>query len=85
MTTITVYTAGPGCPGCTATKRKLTELGLTFNEVLIDSDPNIVEAARYLGLTQAPVVVAEGGHNGSSWRHYWAGYRPDRIKALVGA
>jgi glutaredoxin len=79
---VTVYTA-PACPGCTATKRKLTALGIPFDEVPIDSDPNIVEAAKELGLTQAPIVCAEGGLNGDKWSHQWDGYRPDRIDALV--
>lgn len=79
---VTVYTA-QSCPACVATKRKLTALGIPFTEVPIASDEKIIDAARELGLTQAPIVCAEGGINGDKWSHEWDGYRPDRIDALV--
>lgn len=82
--TVTVYTA-PACPKCDMTKRHLKRRGIPFTEVAIDSDAKIVDAARELGLTHAPIVCAEGGHNGATWQQQWDDYRPDRIDALVAA
>lgn len=77
--TVRVYTA-PACPQCTATKRKLTGLGIDFTEVDL-TDPDNEEERDYvvndLGHSTVPVVEVDG-------EDHWDGYRPDRLKALAG-
>lgn len=72
---ITVYTK-PGCIQCSATERALTKNGVPYiiRDVTVDAAARDTVLA--LGYTAAPVVVtADGDH--------WAGFRPDRIKALA--
>lgn len=76
---VTVYTTGPGCARCTATKRRLDHLGVPYTEVPISGDEKIVAAIRELGFTTAPVVVAATAEGEQAWD----GYRPDRIDALA--
>lgn len=75
---VRVYTA-PACPQCTATKRKLTDLGIDFTEVDL-TDPDNEEERDYvvndLGHSTVPVVEVDG-------EDHWDGYRPDRLKALA--
>ncbi|MDP9806392.1 glutaredoxin-like protein NrdH [Trueperella bonasi] len=73
---ITVYTK-PSCVQCTATTRALTKYGLEFTEVDLVEDADALATVKALGYQQAPVIFANGDH--------WAGYRPDKIKALVPA
>lgn len=75
---VTVYTS-PGCPGCNATKTRLKKLGIAFTESTLD--PFSVEAAKFLGMSQAPIVVVQLAADGSA-EQWWDGYRPDRIDAL---
>lgn len=53
---VTVYTTGPSCQACRMTKKRLTDHGIAFTEVLFDADPTDLDAATYLGFTTAPVV-----------------------------
>ena len=71
--TIRVYTK-PACMQCEMTKRALTNEGLAF-ELEDITDPMNLEAAKALGHTSAPVVVA-GDES-------WAGFQPEKIKALA--
>lgn len=73
---ITVYTK-PSCVQCTATTRALNKYGLEFTEVDLVEDADALATIKSLGYQQAPVIFADGEH--------WAGYRPDKIKALVPA
>ena len=73
---ITVYTK-PSCVQCTATTRALNKYGLEFTEVDLVEDADALATIKSLGYQQAPVILADGEH--------WAGYRPDKIKALVPA
>lgn len=73
---ITVYTK-PSCVQCTATTRALAKYGLEFTEVDLVEDADALATVKALGYQQAPVIFANGDH--------WAGYRPDKIKALVPA
>lgn len=76
---VTVYTTGPQCQACIATKRKLTDLGIEFTErAAVDMGPCLVETVKAAGWTNAPVVHVE--RDGEAW--LWAGFRPDRIDAL---
>lgn len=62
------------CQGCTATKRKLEELGIQYDTADLTIPANIA-AAKELGHIQAPVVVWGDEH--------WSGYRPDMIQQVV--
>ncbi|MGN8552092.1 UNVERIFIED_CONTAM: glutaredoxin family protein [Microbacterium sp. SLM126] len=77
--TVTVYSAGPACPQCTATFRHLETRGIEFTKV----DIREVESAREyvtdeLGYSQAPVVVVD-----DEPENHWYGFRPDLIDRLV--
>jgi glutaredoxin-like protein NrdH len=74
---ITVYTK-PACVQCNATYKALDKQGIAYETVDITQDSQARDYVMGLGYLQAPVVVA--GPN-----EHWAGFRPDRIKALVKA
>ena len=74
--TITVYTK-PACVQCNATTRALNKAGMAYDTVDLTEDAEALEAVKALGYQQAPVVMAGGDH--------WAGFRPDKIKALAAA
>lgn len=73
---ITVYTK-PSCVQCNATTRALAKQGLEYAEVDLMQDEEALASVKALGYQQAPVVMADGDH--------WAGFRPDKIKALAAA
>ena len=73
---ITVYTK-PACVQCNATYKALDRQGIFYDVVDISLDSDARDYVMALGYLQAPVVVAG--------RDHWSGFRPDRIKALVGA
>lgn len=72
--TITVYTK-PGCVQCDATRRGMTSRRIAFETVDLTEDAEAEAKVKELGYTTAPVVIAGKDH--------WAGYRPDKIKALA--
>ncbi|SNU01042.1 ribonucleoside-diphosphate reductase class Ib glutaredoxin subunit [Ruaniaceae bacterium KH17] len=71
---ITVYSK-PNCVQCDATYRALKKHGLEYDVVDISVDAEALQTVKALGYQQAPVVFAGGDH--------WAGFRPDRIKAVA--
>ena len=73
---ITIYSK-PNCVQCNATYRSLDKQGLPYTVVDLMEDAEAMEAIKALGYQQAPVVFADGDH--------WAGFRPDKIKALAAA
>lgn len=73
--TITVYTKS-SCQACKLTYHLLEKTGIDYDVVDISQDPAALEYVQSLGYKSAPVVVAGEAH--------WDGFRPDRIKALVG-
>lgn len=73
MTTITVYTK-PNCVQCNATFKALDKAALSYEKIDITEDDEARDYVMALGHLQAPVVIAGDEH--------WAGFRPDRIKAL---
>lgn len=73
---ITVFSK-PNCVQCNATYRALDKQGLEYEVVDLTLDAEALDTVRALGYQQAPVVFANGDH--------WAGFRPDKIKALVAA
>jgi glutaredoxin-like protein NrdH len=72
--TVTVYTK-PACVQCNATYKALDKQGIAYDVVDITATPEARDYVMALGYLQAPVVVAGNDH--------WAGFRPDRIKALA--
>lgn len=72
--TVTVYTT-PTCPQCTATKKKLTKLGVAFAAVDVSQDDQARDYVHSLGYVAAPVVVAGDDH--------WSGFRPNRLEELA--
>ncbi|MCH9729772.1 MAG: glutaredoxin-like protein NrdH [Actinomycetia bacterium] len=73
--TITVY-AKPACVQRNGTFKALDKQGIAYETVDISIDAESRDYVMALGYLQAPVVVAGEDH--------WAGFRPDRIKAIVG-
>ena len=73
--TITVYTK-PACVQCNATYRALDKAGIEYAVVDITEDAEARDYVMALGYLQAPVIVAGDEH--------WSGFRPDRIKTLLG-
>jgi glutaredoxin-like protein NrdH len=73
---IIVYTK-PACVQCNATYKALDKQGTAYDVIDITMDSEARDYVMALGYLQAPVVVAGGEH--------WSGFRPDRIRALVGA
>lgn len=71
--TVTVYTK-PSCPQCTMTKKTMDSLGINYETVDVTEDQAAYDKVVALGFMSAPVVIA-GDES-------WAGFRPDRIKAL---
>lgn len=74
---VTVYTK-PDCPQCTMTKRQLEKLGLEHDVVDVTTDPAAMDYVTGLGYNSAPVVVVDDGED------HWSGFRPDRLRGLVG-
>lgn len=73
---ITVYTK-PMCVQCDATKRALNKAGLAYTTVDISEDADALAKVKSMGFMQAPVVTTVNDA--------WAGFRPDKIKALTVA
>ena len=79
MTTITVYTTGPGCMQCRLTKTALASAGLRFEEIDVRHSPAAQRYVRHeLGYTEAPVVVVAADD-------HWSGFRPDEIRRVASA
>ncbi len=73
--TITVYSK-PNCQQCTATKRKLDLLGVTYDVVDLTEDAAAMDRVTGWGYRSAPVV--EVGPD-----YHWTGFRPDLIAGLL--
>lgn len=71
---VTIYTK-PDCVQCQATLRRLDAAGVSYTLTDLSKDPDMVEHMRAAGFTTVPIV--EYGEE------RFAGYRPDRIKALT--
>lgn len=72
---VTVYSQ-PNCVQCDMTKKQLERLGVEHDTVDVSADPEAHAYVKSLGYSSAPVVVAGDQH--------WCGFRPDRLKELVG-
>lgn len=69
----TVY-GKPGCFGCRATTRQLDKDKVPYVYLDISVNEAAHQEVKALGYQAAPVVVSNGTH--------WAGFRPDKLKAL---
>ena len=74
--TLTIYTT-PNCPSCRLTRDTLDRAGIAYEVVDLSGRPDLVEQLRSEGLLQAPIL--DDGTSRS------AGFRPDRIRAIVDA
>lgn len=63
------------CMQCKMTKRKLTQLGIQFEEHRIDEEPAALAHVKALGFQQVPVVETSDSS--------WSGFRPNRIEELA--
>ncbi|WP_028125690.1 glutaredoxin-like protein NrdH [Eremococcus coleocola] len=71
---ITVYSK-PNCMQCEMSKRYLKDKGIEFKEINVFEDADSLEMLRSAGLTQMPVVMAEG-HDPIT------GFRPNMLAKL---
>lgn len=73
--TVTVYHIGPSCVQCNQTKRVMTQLGITFDEVDLRQHPELADKFKDEGHLSAPIVTAGGAT--------WSGFRLERIRDLA--
>lgn len=69
-----VYTK-PNCVQCNATFKALDKHGVKYETVDLLDHPEMVEHFKAQGHLAAPIVQTSSGT--------WAGYKPDKIKALA--
>jgi glutaredoxin-like protein NrdH len=74
--TVTLYTL-PSCVQCDSTKKVLQKNEIPYNEIDLSVDDSAMEMVKALGYASAPVVIAGEDH--------WAGFRPDKLSALLAA
>ncbi len=72
---ITIYKK-KNCPQCNATEIEMCRLGIKYETVDLDTDADALDYVQSLGYRSAPVVVTTTDN--------WSGFRPDKIKTLVG-
>ncbi|WP_369289739.1 glutaredoxin domain-containing protein [Actinomyces urogenitalis] len=72
---VTIYSRHD-CPGCALTERSLARKGVSFEVVDLDKRPDLVAELRQQGLATLPIIQTPDGHR-------TAGFRPDRIKAII--
>lgn len=70
---IEIYTK-ENCPGCKATKRWLESHQISFDEINIDTRPDIIAELKSQGLLQVPVVKAG--------QDSWSGFRPEKLRSI---
>ena len=71
---IVVWTNGPACSMCEATKRQFDKRGIIYTERDLRRNPKAVERFLELGLTAAPIVETDAKR--------WSGFRLEKIKSL---
>ena len=71
---IVVWTNGPGCSMCEATKRQFDKRGIIYTERDLRRNPKAVERFLELGLTAAPIVETDAKR--------WSGFRLGKIQSL---
>lgn len=80
---VSLYTA-KGCVQCDLSKKLLQREGITYREFRVDEDDQALNFVKSMGYLAAPVIVVgfEDGHPLSG--DHWAGFNPEKIKALRG-
>lgn len=71
---ITLWTNGPACVQCSATKREFDRRGIIYTERDLRRNPKAVERFKDMGLTAAPIVETDAKR--------WSGFRLEKIKSL---
>ena len=81
--TVTLYSKS-GCVQCDLSKKLLQHEGITYREFRVDEDDQALSFVKGMGYLAAPVIVVgfEDGHPLSG--DHWAGFNPEKIKALRG-
>lgn len=74
MMRITLWTNGPACAMCEATKRQFDKRGIIYTERDLRRNPKAVQRFLELGLTAAPIVETDAKR--------WSGFRLEKIKSL---
>lgn len=74
MVTITLWSNGPACVQCSATKREFDKRGIIYRERDLRRNPKAVERFLEMGLTAAPIVETDDRR--------WSGFRLEKIKGL---
>lgn len=65
------------CPACKMTKMLMSKLGIVYETIDVTNDQQQLNRLKRLGHKQLPVVTS-GKNIG------WSGFRPEKIKELVG-
>lgn len=81
--TVTLYSKAD-CQSCRLSKLLLEREGITYREFRVDEDEQALSFVKGMGYLAAPVIVVgfEDGHPLSG--DHWAGFNPEKIKALRG-
>lgn len=74
MMKIVLWSNGPQCVQCQATKREFDRRGIIYTERDLRRNPKAVERFLEMGLTAAPIVETD--------RKQWSGFRLEKIKSL---
>lgn len=68
------------CPQCMATKRWLDDRGHDYQLLAVEEHPEVVDAAKSLGVTAAPIVIVSDGRH----EHVWGGFDTDQLETVIG-
>ena len=79
---VTIYTAGPSCGACIASKASLRRHEIDFEEVDLTQNPEALAMVKGLGYERAPVTFRSDPATDEVLEH-WGGYRLDKIKATA--
>ena len=74
MMKIVLWSNGPACVQCSATKREFDRRGIIYIERDLRRNPKAVERFLEMGLTAAPIVETDAKR--------WSGFRLEKIKSL---
>jgi len=75
MATTIVFTKN-NCSQCDATKRKLKDLNVEFDEINIEDNPEYLTKLKEMGFRSAPVVLTPSGA--------WSGFNEAKINEVFG-
>ncbi|AOT56710.1 glutaredoxin domain-containing protein [Weissella soli] len=74
---VTVYHKN-GCVQCMMTMKQFDQMGVTYDEINIDNEPEYAEMLKQEGYMQAPVIKIDNGATDA-----WTGFRLDKIRGLA--